>query len=237
MRPAPGQTRFTIGTVFGAWLACFVTANVLLLVIAAAGGYADVDADEWPMWLTSLSFVLQWVPYLVALWWISQRDGTKRPVDDYRVRFRPIDLVGLPIGVLCQLVLLPLVYWPLQELFEDTFTTDKLEERATELWDRADGAWKIILVLIVVVGAPLVEELVYRGLILQTLQSRIDDVLALMISAAFFAGIHFAPIEFPGLFAFAIVLGLCFQRTGRLGSAILAHVGFNAVGLILAGTS
>ena len=30
-----------------------------------------------------------------------------------------------------------------------------------------------------------------------------------------FTVVHVNPIEFPGLFAFAIVLGLCFMRTGR----------------------
>ena len=57
-----------------------------------------------------------------------------------------------------------------------------------------------------------------------------------MSSAAFFALIHFTPVEYPGLFAFGIVLGLCFQRTGRLGMAIVAHMSFNAVGLVIAST-
>lgn len=234
MRPAPGQTRFSVGTVFASWLAAFLAANLVIIVIASATGHGGEDTDLWPMWLTNTAFVVQWVPYLVMLVLLSARDGTGRFVDDYRVRWRWIDAVGVPIGVLSQLALVPLVYWPLRALFPDTFTTDRLEERAGDLWDRAHGFWLIALVVLVAIGAPIVEELVYRGLILQTLQSRVDDVVALVISAAFFAAIHFAPVEFPGLFAFAIVLGLCVQRTGRLGMAIAAHAGFNAVGLALA---
>lgn len=235
MRPAPGQTRFSVGTVFASWLGAFLAANVAIAAIAAASGHSD-GTDSWPMWLTILSFLVQWVPYGVVLVVLSRRDATGRFVDDYRLRWRWIDTLGFPIGVLSQLVLLQLVYWPLRELFPDTFTDDRLEERAGDLWDRAHGGWLIALVIVVAIGAPIVEELVYRGLILQTLQSRVNDALALVVSAAFFAGIHFAPIEFPGLFAFAIVLGLCFQRTGRLGMAITAHIGFNAVGLALAAT-
>ena len=236
MRPAPGQTRFAVGTVFASWLAAFLAANVVLVAVTGAAGRAGDDSDTWPMWLTIASFIVNWVPYIVVLVVLSDRDGTGRFVDDYRFRARPIDALGFPIGVLSQLVLVPLVYLPLEGLFPDTFSSDKLEERARELWDRAHGGWLVALVLIVAIGAPLVEELVYRGLVLQTLQSRVNDLLALIISAAFFAGIHFAPIEFPGLFAFSIVLGLCFQRTGRLGMAIAAHIGFNAVGLVLAAT-
>lgn len=234
MRPAPGQTRFSVGTAFAGWLGAFLVANVAVAAIAAGVGYGGDGSDSWPMWLTITSFLVQWVPLGAVLVVLSQRDGTGRFVDDYRLRWRWIDLLGFPIGVLSQLVLLQLVYWPLRGLFPDTFTDDRLEERAGDLWDRAHGAWLIALVLVVAIGAPIVEELMYRGLILQTLQSRVNDLLALVVSAVFFAGIHFAPVEFPGLLAFGLVLGLCFQRTGRLGMAITAHVGFNAVGLALA---
>ena len=236
MRPAPGQTRFAVGTVFLSWLGAFLAANLLLIAIAGASGHSGESSDDWPMWLTVTSFFVQWVPYVVMLVVLSRRDGTGRFVDDYRFRARPIDALGIPIGVLSQLVLIPLVYLPLEALFPDTFDSDKIEERARELWDRAHGGWLVALVLIVAVGAPIIEELVYRGLILQTLQSRVNDLLALVLSAAFFALIHFTPVEYPGLFAFGIVLGLCFQRTGRLGMAIVAHMSFNAVGLVIAST-
>ena len=108
-----------------------------------------------------------------------------------------------------------------------------MEERAKELWDRASGGWIIALVIVVVIGAPIIEEIVYRGLILQSLQGRINDVLALVVSSAWFAAIHLQPVEFPGLFAFALVLGACFLLTGRLACPIIAHAAFNAVGLLL----
>ena len=90
------------------------------------------------------------------------------------------------------------------------------------------------LVVLVAVGAPIVEEFVYRALIQQTLQSRIEDVLAIVAAAAFFAAIHLVPVEFPGLFAFGLVLGICFHRTGRLAMPIITHMSFNAVGLAIA---
>ena len=119
-------------------------------------------------------------------------------------------------------------------MWSETFSSDDIEQRARDLWDKAHGGWIVVLIVVVALGAPLIEELVYRGLILQTLQSRLNDWLALFISAAWFALIHLQPVELPGLFAFALVLGICFQRTGRLGMAIFAHIGFNATGLLLA---
>ena len=60
---------------------------------------------------------------------------------------------------------MPLVYVPLRAWWPDTFSDDRLEETARDLVDRADGAAVVVLVLVVVIGAPIVEELVYRGLL------------------------------------------------------------------------
>jgi membrane protease YdiL (CAAX protease family) len=93
--------------------------------------------------------------------------------------------------------------------------------------------WLVVLVAVVAVGAPVVEEIIYRGMIQQALQSRLDDVLAVVLSALFFALIHLQPVEIPGLFVFGLVAGACFMRTGRLGMSIMVHVAFNATGLLL----
>ena len=139
----------------------------------------------------------------------------------------------MPLFVLAQLVLLELIYWPLRALFEDTFSRVELEKPARELTDRASGGWKVVLVVAVVMCAPIIEETMYRGLILRSLDARIADVLALLISAVWFAAVHIQGLQFLGLFAFGLVLGSCVQRTGRLGMAILTHAAFNATSLVL----
>ena len=88
-------------------------------------------------------------------------------------------------------------------------------------------------VLVVVIGAPIVEELMYRGLLQGAFTRRLNDVVAVVLVAAWFALIHFRPIEYPGLFLFGLVLGTCALRTRRLGMSVLAHMAFNATGLIL----
>ena len=144
-----------------------------------------------------------------------------------------VDLLGVPLGVASQLVLVNLVYWPLREFFPDTFSSEQIEDRARDLYERADGPWLIVLVVIVVIGAPFVEELVYRGFIHGTLRSTMNSAVALVVAAMWFTAIHLAPVEYPGLFAFALVLGLSFHVTKRLGMPIVAHMAFNATGLIL----
>ena len=214
-------------------MAAYVVALPLQAVAISLSGYSGDDPDTWPISLNIVSVILLWVPFVVALVIVSRYWGSSRPLRDYRVSFRWADFLGLPIGVASQLLLLPLVYWPLQQWFPETFSSEEVQERAQSLWDKVDGGWVLALIVVVVIGAPLIEEVVYRGMILQSLQGRFNEVLALVLSSAFFAAIHLQPVEFPGLFLFAIVLGLCFQKTGRLGSAILAHAAFNATGLLL----
>ena len=132
-----------------------------------------------------------------------------------------------------QLVALRLVYWPLERGWPDTFSRSRVERNARDLYDRAHGGWLIGLVAIVVIGAPLVEELVYRGLLQGAALRRLHEAVAVVAVAAFFALIHFRWVEFPGLFVFGLVLGTCALLTGRLGMGIVAHMAFNATGLLL----
>ena len=231
--PATNSTRFTLGVVAGAWVAAYVVAVPLQSLIIGVGGYAGEPSDTWPTVITALSALSLWLCFLVAAVVVSRRFGSGRFAEDFRLAFRVDDLLGLPIGAACQLLLVPALYWPLRRIWPETFHSDELSQRARDLWDRADGVWLVVLVAVVVIGAPLVEEIIYRGMIQQALHSRVDDVLAVVLAALFFALIHLQPVEIPGLFAFGVVVGVCFMRTGRLGMPILVHVAFNATGLLL----
>ncbi len=143
-------------------------------------------------------------------------------------------MLGVPIGVLTQLVLVPLVYLPLERIWEDVFTEERLTENAKDLVDRASGGSMVLLVLMVCVGAPVVEELVYRGLLQGSFAARVNHVPAWLAASTLFAFVHFRPVEYPGLLVIGLVCGACALATGRLGMAIACHVGFNVTGFLLA---
>jgi membrane protease YdiL (CAAX protease family) len=211
------------------WVAAFVVGQAVSALIV---GGEDPDLIAIPTLFAGVAAT--WIAYLAGMWVASQRAGSGNFVEDYRLRFAPIDLVGVPIGVLCQLVLVPLLYLPLSELWPDTFSDERLSENAEKLVDRADGASMVLLVLMVCLIAPVVEELVYRGLLQGSLAARFDQFLALVVAAGWFALIHFRPVEYPGLFLFGLVAGAGLLYTGRLGLPIVTHVAFNVTGLLLA---
>ncbi len=226
-----GQNRIDIPVAIAVWFAAWFGGQILFLIVAQITGQTGPDGFTSIPALT-LAITATWAAYAAGLWWASRRSGTGDPLVDYAVSFEVADLVAIPIGVLAQLVVIPVVYLPLREIWPGTFTDDRLEETARDLVDRAGGFSVVLLVLIVVVGAPVVEELVYRGLLQGSFAARISDPLALVAASAWFAVIHFRPVEYPGLFVAGLVFGACFLVTGRLGTAIVAHASFNLTGLL-----
>jgi membrane protease YdiL (CAAX protease family) len=222
-----------VGIAAAIWALTLLVGYALTLVLFAATGQSGKLSSELPAWAAVISVTALWIPEIIGLRAVSDRYGTGRMRTDYGLSFRLVDLIGVPIGVLSQLVLLELVYWPLRSLFPDTFAKRFVEEPARNLFDRADGTWLVAIIVVVCVGAPIVEELMYRGLILRSIEGRIADGLAVIGSAVWFALAHVQPVQLPGLFAFGIVLALCARRSGRLGLGIVAHAAFNATTVVL----
>jgi membrane protease YdiL (CAAX protease family) len=222
-------------SIFLLWIGCYLAAGVLSFFVPL--GVSDANAADNPTTLVvALSALALWLPFVAMLRWVARRSGT-----DFRtyfgLRFAKIDWVGIPLGVFCQVVLMNVINWPLNKWWPETFNPERIETRARDLVDAAQGAWFIVLFVVVVIGAPLVEEMVYRGFIQGGLQTRIGSTWALIFTSVWFTVVHLEPVEFPGLFAIAVVLGLCYRRTQRLGLSIVTHLAFNATGLLLVALS
>jgi membrane protease YdiL (CAAX protease family) len=226
--PRPIDASTAVITFLGAWVVAQLVSSLILVALA------DGDAsDTVSFGVLAVALGGAWASYLVGMWIASQRAGSANFVADYGLRFRWVDLLGLAVGAGAQLIVIRVVYLPLEALWPATFSEDRLTENAQDLVDRAGGASTVLLVAVVVIGAPLVEELFYRGLLQRSLADRFNEVAVLVGVAAIFAGVHFRPVEFPGLFAFGLILGWAAMRARRLGPAITIHVGFNLTGVLL----
>jgi uncharacterized protein len=168
-----------------------------------------------------------WTGFVLAAAFVSQRHGSGDLVDDLRVRFRGVDVaLGIVAGLGSQLVLVPLLYWPLDRWLN----LDELDDPARDLADAAQSAPAFVLIVIgVAIVAPIVEELFFRGVLLPALAERFGDAAGIVGSSVIFALFHFEPVAMPGLLVVGLVFALLVHRTGRLGPAIVAHIAFNAV--------
>ncbi len=148
-----------------------------------------------------------------------------------RLRARAADLpLGLAAGAASSVVLVRLVYALLQVTgIVDHHQLDKIDDPAKDLFGSARGVGTVALVVVVVVGAPIVEEIFFRGFLQRALVARLGPGWGIGATAVVFGITHFEALQFAGLVAFGAVLGVLAHRTRRLGPNIAAHMTFNAI--------
>lgn len=86
-------------------------------------------------------------------------------------------------------------------------------------------------ILKVVILAPVIEELIFRGIIMHGLMRNYSKFTAVFASALIFALFHLNPWQFPATFILGIVLGILMVRTRNIYLCILGHAINN--GLVL----
>lgn len=94
-------------------------------------------------------------------------------------------------------------------------------------------AERILIYLMIIVVAPICEELVFRGGVFRYLHHRLPIAGAVGLSAFFFAAIHFNLYSFAPLFVIGVTLALAYRETGSILSAIIFHSVFNTLNLTL----
>jgi membrane protease YdiL (CAAX protease family) len=153
---------------------------------------------------------------------------------DLGLRFRPVDLWGLLGGVGLQIGVALLVA-PLLRIIDPDPPRQSIVETAEQM--SGVGA-RLLFIGLVVVVAPLIEEIVFRGMLLSRLRRAMGPWAAIAVSAAAFAALHplldpDAIFAAPGLFLIGLVLGWAALRTGDIGLAIMLHAGVNLTGVLL----
>jgi hypothetical protein len=226
----PAEQPWGIRHVIFGWLLGQV--SVILVFIAIEALDSSVDLDDPSMDITAILQAALWVGTLGIPVWLHFIKGISWK--DFGWGFQKNDIFsGLLIGFGTQIAG-GLLYLPLILIFDDI----DVSEPARELVDKATGFGVLLLFLVVVVGAPLVEELFFRGLTLKAFEKKMSSRLAVLLSSLFFAIAHLQLIQFPALFLFGLVAGYLVKKYDRLGRAVWAHVGFNAttvVALLLQG--
>jgi membrane protease YdiL (CAAX protease family) len=166
---------------------------------------------------TALGFLL--VPMAIASWRgassmreILQRLGVRR--------FRPSALKWMAAAVGAYL------------LFALLYSSLIVEP---EQKDIAEGFGTIpVQVLLIVVAAPISEEVCFRGMLFGGLRERLPRIGAALLSGAIFGALHAVTglSAVPPLIVFGFVLALLYEKTGSIVPGILLHMLNNSVALL-----
>jgi membrane protease YdiL (CAAX protease family) len=89
-------------------------------------------------------------------------------------------------------------------------------------------------ILLIVIAAPVSEEVCFRGMVFGGLRARLPRLAAALISALIFGGLHALTglSAVPPLIAFGFILALLYEKTGSIVPGILLHMLNNSVALI-----
>jgi len=202
---------------------------------------ADCPADELARWqsIVTLGVLGVQIP-IVLLVALARSRAQNESSDDPPMAVERAAL----LGVVACIVVWPIVgatvsiaAWARLTLFEEQ-TEALAHESLRVIADPAGGNWARTLALLAVLGAPIVEETLYRG-IGQPLLRRIglSPWGAIVVVSLAFALAHVTVAPLPAIAGLA-VLGALFgwlrERTGGLLAPIVAHMLFNAGNILLA---
>jgi hypothetical protein len=180
----------------GAFASIFVAAGVV------AAGLDPLEPIPF-----SLVFGAQGVASFAMMWYLSRTRGSGSLAADTGLVISGSDWWGVPAGMGLQiaiaLVTAPIIVWiwpdgpPSQSVAEVAESSETLMEQ-------------LLVLVVVAVGAPIIEEMIFRGMLLSILARSLN----------------------PGLFLLGIVLGWVAIRRGDLSLAIAMHSGINLLAAI-----
>ena len=178
-----------------------------------------------------------WTGLVGAAWIASRKFGTGNVWRDLGLRFRGEDVGwGLLVSFIARfsgfILLIPLVMVNRRLIGSDV---------APLRGARQDSSVLIAVVLMVVIGAPFIEELFFRGLLLRSLMPIAGAAGAIVTQGLVFGALHLRPSYglgnvsiFVVISAMGIIQGVVAERFRRLGPGIVAHGFFNLFALLLA---
>lgn len=221
------------------WAGLGLIAAVVCGWVVEAAAYAQLGATV----LGVAAYVLVWVPLVLALVLSFSGETVRGAAAWLGLHFRALDVVwGVGIGCLARAA----------DAFVRILATGStgLAPQPTLSSIGGIGAQAVALGIIApVIIAPLLEEIYFRGLVLRSLAAALVRfsatarwAAAVVLTAVAFALVHAlllagtpreAVLTGVSTFLFAILAGAAAAATQRLGGAIVGHVLFNGLGVLL----
>ncbi len=197
---------------------------LISIAVAVVGGLLSLPLP----WLLIAGITLPWLalagwPLLTTAW---QGNG---PVVDLGLRLTWRDAGWGVIGGVAALVAGGAIALILQAVVGEF--SSAAADVGEEL--RAEGPRfaVVIFALCVAIGAPIAEEIAFRGMAYNALAKRgLGTVWVIAITTVAFSLFHLEPVRAPILLASGLVLGILRWRTRSLGAPIVAHAVNNLPG-------
>jgi uncharacterized protein len=231
LAPAGGSerpARWGFGDVAVTLLGAVLLGNVLAVALFAEKGHASATAQAW----TAVGVLVG--PWLFLGGWplFATRVKGAGPVRDLALRISwrsaGIGVLGGALGLATASAVAQLQY---------LVTGQNLNARAADIAHQtvaASPAALFVFALATAVGAPVVEELAFRGLTFGSFLNRgVPVVWAVLWTTLLFAGFHFEPDRLLVLAVLGGWIGAVRAVTGSTTASMVAHMTVNLPGALL----
>jgi uncharacterized protein len=230
VEPRPPHTSRTFTPI--AALAILAATFVAILFTRFVVDNIGISAD----WIVILiAYTVLFGLMALAAWLLAKALGTGSLRRDFGFTIKVDDIgwgaLALTAAMVARLVLLP---------FLSSDTDDPVRDPGRSLSFQGAAYWAFALAALV--GAPIFEELVFRGVLLRSLTKVVGPHIAILVQAVLFAGYHFvpdgsgySPFYFGALAIFGVAAGVVAERTGRLGPGMVAHFLNNLLAVLVMG--
>ncbi len=211
------------------WLAGYLGAILASAPLYASQGGTDIDTKL----VFGVILPAQQLTVVLAVIGVTRLKGQRSLGADFGLRIHLRDAKALVVGATLEIVL-TLALLPILQLDPDA----KNQQLLSDLKEHRDVGTIVLFFVGAVIFAPIVEELLFRGVLLRGLLRKAEPVTAVLVSALIFALVHWVgdPNTLPFLPALAglgVVLAVVALRSGDLSTSIFIHAGFNLTTTIL----
>lgn len=167
--------------------------------------------------------------FILTLIWLKRKNRLNISKDMFLLKkfsvSRFIIIAITTVGMLLCIVRINeivLNIFPVPKFIEELFSSQLL-----------GGTSETLIFVRIVIVAPIIEEVIFRGIILRGFLSNYSGRKAIFLSALIFAIIHFNIWQFPTAFCVGTFAGWIFSKTRSISTCILIHSLYNGSSFLI----
>ena len=203
-----------IGQSFGI-LGIILLAAILASTLFLLNKFIDIEALQLIYYLLTFG-VSFWIVYSIRKRKTGESTFNLKIETKRIIPFIVVAAIGLLFGVISPISELI----PMPEFFKNAFLN----------MAKQSGFFSFLLM---VIAAPILEELIFRGIILDGLFKKYSPVTSIIISSIIFGLAHLNPWQFVAGFVIGIFAGWIYYKSKSLSLVIIIHAAVNLTGYLM----
>lgn len=215
--------RVFLWTLVVAQLLGAVFAFILVKAGGTAEGYSELLKSN--LIITIQAMLAQAAFLIVYLYFNRGVDYKKASKINVRLGWQNV-LICIVIAIIC------IFGFSFLTQISDEFLTYIGFKLETSILPLDNAGWLVLNIILLAAVPAVLEELVFRGIILNAFRKKTGDVASIFISAALFSLMHCSPQQTVFTFVFGIVLAFVVVKTGSVVSSMIIHFLNNAIAVI-----